>query len=171
MNKSESIKTIAPALLEAQKTMTFAKKDAKNPFFKSRYADLNSVLEACKGPLNSNGITVLQSHDGDNVETVLLHSSGEWMSSSTRIVVSKQNDPQALGSAISYARRYGLQSFVSLPAEDDDGEKAVARVVEADTVALSTTQAMNSPATTKARASWKKTETTVAAPASTDSEY
>jgi ERF superfamily len=128
---STNLTKISAALLKAQKTMTSAKKDASNPFFKSRYADLNSVIEACKDALNDNEITILQPHvheAGANfVETTLLHSSGEYISSQTLIQVAKQNDPQALGSAISYARRYGLQSLVSLPAEDDDGEAAMSR--------------------------------------------
>lgn len=136
MKSSESIKTISQSLVKAQKEMSGAKKGASNPFFKSKYADYNSVLEACKDALNNEGIVILQPHktilEGENridfVETVLLHESGEFISSETKIEVSKKNDPQALGSAISYARRYGLQSLVSLPtSDDDDGEKAMAR--------------------------------------------
>lgn len=135
MKTSESIKEISEALLKAQKEMEGAKKDSNNPFFKSRYADYNAVLEACKGPLNNNGISVLQPHRIDSsesgtfmvVETILLHESGEFISGETKVEVAKQNDPQALGSAQSYARRYGLQSMVSLPSEDDDGESAMNR--------------------------------------------
>jgi hypothetical protein len=128
---SESIATIAAALVKAQVKLGSVKKEAKNPFFKSKYADLASVIEACKDVLNEQGISLLQPHytneNGTFVETVLLHSSGEFISSSTKVEVSKINDPQALGSAITYARRYGLQSLVSLPAEDDDGEGAMDR--------------------------------------------
>jgi hypothetical protein len=131
MKSSASIAAIAPALLKAQKLMGAAKKGAANPFFKSKYADLGAVLEACKELLNENGITILQPHTstdkGKFVVTTLLHESGEWIASETEIVYSKEGDPQAQGSAISYARRYGLQSLVSLPAEDDDGEKAMSR--------------------------------------------
>lgn len=135
MKTSESITKIASALLKAQKDMEGAKKDSNNPFFKSKYADYNSVLEACKAPLNDNGISILQPHRIDNVdgniymvvETILLHESGEFISGETKVEVSKVNDPQALGSAQSYARRYGLQSLVSLPSEDDDGESAMNR--------------------------------------------
>lgn len=128
MIKSESIAKIAAALTKAQTEMGSVKKGAANPFFKSKYADLTSVIEAVKDVLNKNDITILQPHDNSSVETILLHSSGEYIGSSTPIVCAKQNDPQALGSAISYARRYGLQSLVALPAEDDDGEKAMSRV-------------------------------------------
>lgn len=127
MKTSESIKTIAPAFLKAQKEIQSVIKDQTNPYFKSKYADLSGVIEACKGQLNEQGIAILQPiHDGTefSVETILLHESGEWVSSFTPIVVKAPNDPQALGSAITYAKRYGLQSLVLLPAEDDDGNTA-----------------------------------------------
>lgn len=130
MKTSETIKNLSAAILKAQRNIGAATKGAANPFFKSRYADLGSVMEACKEALNNEGITVLQpvqsDSTGDFVETILLHESGEFMSSSMKLVLSKQ-DMQAYGSAVSYARRYSLQSLVFIPAEDDDGEKAVAR--------------------------------------------
>lgn len=124
MNSSNEIKTIAPAYLKAQKKIGAAVKGSVNPFFKSKYADLGSVMEACKDILNENGISVLQPVVNDTVETILMHESGEWFSSSTKIISKADNDPQAQGSAITYARRYGLQSMVFIPAEDDDGERA-----------------------------------------------
>lgn len=127
MNKSETITKITEALLIAQKEINTVKKNAENPFFKSRYADLASVIDACKPELNKVGIIALQPINGDKVETILIHISGEWLSSETNIVCAKQNDPQAYGSAITYARRYGLQSFNLLPSEDDDGESAMDR--------------------------------------------
>jgi hypothetical protein len=123
------MKHIATALLKAQSEMSNAKKGAVNPFFKSKYADLNSIREAVIPTLNSNGISVLQPivHvDGKNfVKTILLHETGEMMESLTEIVYNKINDAQAQGSGISYARRYSLQSFVCVGADDDDGQKAV----------------------------------------------
>jgi len=154
MKTSEQITAISKALLKAQKEMEGAKKDANNPFFKSKYADYNAVLEACKGPLNNNGISILQPHRIDNlsdgksfmvVETILLHESGEFIAGETKVEVAKINDPQALGSAQSYARRYGLQSILSLPSEDDDGESAMKTVRGADKPA-------NKPAAAKAPA-------------------
>lgn len=127
MKTSESVKNIVPALLKAQKLMGGAKKGASNPYFKSKYADLGAVLEACKELLNDHGVVIMQPHSQHTVETVLWHESGEFISSETPVVCAKQNDPQALGSAITYARRYGLQSLLSMPAEDDDGESAMAR--------------------------------------------
>jgi hypothetical protein len=129
MRASESMKTIAASLLKAQKAIGYAKKGASNPYFHSKYADLGSVMEACKDALNENGIVILQPVMGHFVETTLLHESGEWMTSETPIVCKEENNPQALGSAISYARRYGLQSMVFIPAEDDDGNSATEKPV------------------------------------------
>lgn len=123
------MKQIATALLKAQSEMSNPKKGATNPFFKSKYADLNSIREAVIPTLNGNGITVLQPivHlDSKNfVKTILLHESGEFLESLTEIIYNKVNDAQAQGSGISYARRYALQSFVCVGADDDDGQKAV----------------------------------------------
>ena len=123
------MKQIATALLKAQSEMSNPKKGATNPFFKSKYADLNSIREAVIPVLNANGVTVLQPivHiDSKNfVKTILLHESGELLESLTEIVYNKINDAQAQGSGISYARRYALQSFVCVGADDDDGQSAV----------------------------------------------
>ena len=128
METSPEIKTISAAILEAQKNTGAAIKDAKNPFFKSSYADLGAVMEVCKGALNAAGITCLQpvvSEGADTfVETYLIHSSGEWFKSRQRIVCKAEHDPQAQGSAITYAKRYSLQSLLFIPSEDDDGNRA-----------------------------------------------
>ena len=122
------MKNLAKALLEAQKEMGNAIKDSTNPFFKSKYADLNSIREACLPALNKHGISVLQPicHiDGKNfVKTILLHESGEYMESLIEIICSKPNDAQSQGSGVTYARRYSLQSFVNIGADDDDGNSA-----------------------------------------------
>ena len=134
------MKQIATALLKAQSEMSNPKKGATNPFFKSKYADLNAIREAVIPTLNENGISVLQPivHvDGKNfVKTILLHESGELMDSLTEIIYNKQNDAQAQGSGISYARRYALQSFVCVGADDDDGQKAVQNKPNATTEIL-----------------------------------
>lgn len=131
MIKSDTIKNIAVALLEAQKAMGNAVKDSKNPFFKSTYADLNAVREAVTPALHAANITILQPTvfiDGRSfVETTLLHSSGEYIGSVTEIVVKDTTNAQNLGSSISYARRYGLQSLLSVGAQDDDAELSVGR--------------------------------------------
>lgn len=135
MKTSDSIKHLAKALLQAQKQMGAAKKDSKNPFFKSNYADLPTVMEVVKAPLNEAGIIVLQpaSHrDGKNfITTTLIHGeTGEYMESETEVVSAKSNDPQAFGAAQTYARRFGLQAMLFIPAEDDDGNYASGRTVE-----------------------------------------
>ena len=124
MNMSPDISEIAPAFLKAQAEMGSAEKNQINPFYKSKYADLSSIIDACKSALNNNAIMVLQPIDGMTVETILIHSSGQWFSSSTPIVAKALNDPQALGSAITYACRYALQSICTIPREDDDGNQA-----------------------------------------------
>jgi len=128
---STTIDKLAPAILAAKKEMTNAIKDARNPFFKSKFADLNAVREASEPALAKHGISVLQpmvQKEGKSyVRTTLLHESGQYMCSDTEVVCAKQNDPQAYGSAVSYARRYGLQAFVSLGADDDDGEASMGR--------------------------------------------
>lgn len=153
MNTSTSIVEIAKALNKAQSKMGGAVKGASNPYFKSKYADLNSVIEACKEHLNAEGISVIQpvasDENGDYVETILIHTSGEHISSRMRIKVQKENDMQAYGSAISYARRYGLQSMVFIPSsEDDDGEKSLNRTNSAGYQANS---AKSAPAPTPAK--------------------
>lgn len=133
MTSSPTITKISAALVKAQSAMSNAKKDAVNPFFKKNYADLNAVREAVLPALNENGISVIQPTcvvDGvDYVETILLHESGEFISSLTRVVVDKANDAQRHGSGLSYARRYALQSITNIGAEDDDANKATGKAV------------------------------------------
>ena len=125
---SESIKELAGALAKAQSQMQSAKKDVTNTFFKSKYADLASVVEVIKAPLSDNGLSYSQLTDVDDsgvyVETILMHQSGEWIGGRLRMPVAKANDPQALGSAMTYCRRFALQAIVGVSAEDDDANKA-----------------------------------------------
>ncbi len=128
MNKSENIGDLAAALCKAQTKMKSAVKDKANPFFKSSYADLSSVWDACKAELASNGLAISQHPTTDDkgniiVETVLIHSSGQWMSSALAMKPTKA-DPQAYGSAITYARRYALAAVVGVVTDDDDGNEA-----------------------------------------------
>jgi len=123
------MKQIATALLKAQSEMTTPKKGSVNPFFKNKYADLNDVLSAVVPALNNNGIVLLQplvNIEGKNyVKTVLMHESGETFESLAEIFCTKQNDAQAYGSGISYARRYSVSSICGIGSEDDDAQKAV----------------------------------------------
>lgn len=128
MNTSESIGKIAAALVKAQREMTFAIKDSRNPAFKSTYADLSSVIEACKPALNAAGIAFIQMPAPSDPGTIalttrLLHESGEWIESTATCPLQK-TDPQGYGSANTYLRRYSLAAAVGLYQDDDDGNAA-----------------------------------------------
>lgn len=133
MKQSESIKELAIALCIAQGQMGGAVKDSSNPFFKSSYADLTSVIKAIKEPFAQNGLSFIQlpisgeTHVG--VTTMLMHKSGEWLQSEYKLPMTKR-DPQAAGSAITYARRYALQALAGIPSVDDDGESVMLRTPE-----------------------------------------
>ena len=137
MNKSDTIASLAAALNKAQAEMSGAKKSAKNPFFKSNYANLEEVINCVKEPFADNGLSFVQfpiSGDGvAGVETVIMHESGEFISGEFMLKCSK-NDPQGMGSAITYARRYGLQSACGIPSEDDDGNAASAPAPKKPTI-------------------------------------
>jgi len=130
MTHSETINEIAAAIAKAQGQIKGASKDANNPFFKSKYADLASVWDACRAALSANGLAVIQSPSAEgtrvSVDTLLTHSSGQWMAG-TVSVTAKEDTPQAIGSAITYLRRYALQSFVGVSPEDDDANAASAK--------------------------------------------
>ena len=127
MIKSESIKNLATAMSKAQSEMGGAVKDANNPFFKSKYADLSAVIRAVKEPFANNDLSYVQFPIEESgrigIETILMHSSGEWLSNSFTVQLSKQ-DAQGAGSAITYCRRYSLQAVAGIPSEDDDGNAA-----------------------------------------------
>ncbi len=129
MNTSLEINDIAAALAKAQAAMKPAIKDANNPAFKSKYADLTAVWESCRGPLTANGIAVVQDVTmvGDKVAvtTRLVHSGGQWMEFGPLPVPSMKQDAHGVGSATSYARRYALSAAVGIVADDDDGNGAV----------------------------------------------
>jgi len=109
-------------LLEVQKEIGAIKKDATNPFFKSKYFDINSLLAEVKPVLNNHKLVLLQALDNGKLTTVLVDSEdGEKIEYGTEIPTT--GDVQKLGSAITYMRRYALQSLLALEAEDDDGEK------------------------------------------------
>jgi hypothetical protein len=130
MRSSESIDKLAEALCAAQGEMGGAVKGSANPFFKSSYADLTSVIKAIKEPCQNNGLSYVQlPHRSDSsigVVTRLMHVSGQWLENEFTLPMVK-SDPQAAGSAITYARRYALQALFGIPAVDDDGESAMIR--------------------------------------------
>lgn len=175
MNKSESIVKLAAALVKSQSEMGNATKDAKNPFFKSKYADLNAIREVSLPVLNKNGISVLQpltAVDGKQyIETLLLHESGEFISSLTEVIIAKQNDPQAAGSGISYSRRYGLQSILNIGAEDDDSESNMSRGKESIPVKAAQVDANASGASTSPAVTAQPTSVAQAATVSKPSPF
>lgn len=126
--KSEQLNELAAALAKAQAKMDFARKDSKNPFFNSAYADLASCIDASRPSLTEFGLSVVQLpsfHEGEvRVMTMLLHSSGQWIAGELSVKPSK-SDAQGIGSAITYLRRYAYSASVGLGVEDDDGNAAV----------------------------------------------
>lgn len=128
-NKSDSIINLAVALTKFNGEVHSIAKDAKNPHFKNNYASLDNIVEEIRPILQKHGISVLQipGGDGENVimKTMLLHESGEWLESEPLIMRPVKNDPQGMGSCITYARRYSLCSMLSLSTGiDDDGNAA-----------------------------------------------
>lgn len=131
MKTSETITKIAPALVKAIGSIQGAAKDGKNPHFRSSYATLSSVVDAARLPLLENELFVIQSQDGitDNntivLATRIVHSSGEWFETYTEAKL-KNADPQTVGSCLTYLKRYGYTSALSIshPSEDDDGNSA-----------------------------------------------
>lgn len=124
---SESIAAIAAALAAAQSEMGKAIRESTNPHFRSKYADLGNVMDACLPALNKNGIALIQpvgqDETGTYVDTILIHTSGEWLACRVPLIIGK-NDMQGFGSAQTYARRYGLMAMAGIAPEDDDGNAA-----------------------------------------------
>ena len=144
MQTSDQINEIHAAYSKAQGAMIGAHKGTDNPFFKSRYSDLASVMEAIRKPFADNGLSFIQApsfSDGKvSITTRIMHSSGQWYQSTLDVPVAK-NDAQAVGSAISYGKRYGLQSMAGVPSVDDDGEAAVNRQPAAPPAVITADQA------------------------------
>ena len=155
MKTSDTLTKIAPALLAAQKSVGNAKKQATNPHYKSKYANLESVIEAVKDALNDNGITIIQTV-GDTiggttrVNTRLLHESGEFIEDTACAPIAKQ-DAQGVGSAVTYLRRYSLAAICSITQEDDDGESTKEpQISKAQLVAIQTNAEKNADMIKKA---------------------
>lgn len=171
MTTSEQINELASALSKAQGEMAGAVKDSANPFFKSKYADLASVREAIRAPFAKHGLAVVQfpktaytgapesyewtAKSGEkrygvrvvcvvSVLTRLAHSSGQWMEDEVSTML-PTGDPQAVGSAITYLRRYALQSVAGVAPEDDDGEAAHSRGNGAAAATSTTTAPAKAP--------------------------
>ena len=129
MERTEQIQDLTKALAKFHAAVGKIKKDSSNPFFKSKYASLSHILEEIAQPMQDAGLVISQFPDGDGLVTMLIHAeSGQYISSAYVMPVAKANDPQALGSAISYARRYSVSSILSLNIDDDDAEGAMKAV-------------------------------------------
>jgi len=142
MKQSDTIANLAAAMAAAQSEMGAAIKGSSNPFFKSKYADLGSVIEAVKAPFAAHGLSYVQFPvSGENsvgVTTRLMHSSGEWLEQEFFIPLGKM-DAQSVGSCLSYARRYSLQSIAGTPSADDDGHAATQSAPQVVTAAQAKT--------------------------------
>ncbi|MBX7062891.1 MAG: ERF family protein [Pyrinomonadaceae bacterium] len=128
MRTSEGISDLAKALTEVQASLAPAKRDSTNPYYNSTYADLSSVWESCREPLAKNGLSVIQGNRVGEantliVVTILIHESGQWVQSELCLPLSK-SDPQGVGSAMTYGRRYGLAAIVGIVADPDDDANA-----------------------------------------------
>ena len=135
---SDEIKDLAAALSKAQGEMKNANLNKENPYFKSKYADLPTILDAVCVPLNESGLVISQNPNGKNLETVIFHvESGEYISSSIEMSCKDWTNPQAVGSAITYFRRYSICAMLNLNIDtDDDGNNATPRnkpVLQVDT--------------------------------------
>jgi hypothetical protein len=128
MNSSQTIAALAASMAKAQAAIEGAAKDKTNPHFRSKYADLASVVDAIKQPLADHGLAYTQVlHDAEcaaKVETIIMHSSGEWLSNGVFSVPVDKNNAQGYGSALTYARRYSLSAAFGVAPEDDDGNAA-----------------------------------------------
>jgi len=132
MKTSEQINELAAALAMAQAIIKPAPKDSTNPHFRSRYADLAAVMEACRAPLATNGIALVQSASTTperyvRITTRLIHKSGQWIEDSLDLKPSK-DDPQGVGSCLTYGRRYLVCAMVGVTADDDDDGNAASNV-------------------------------------------
>lgn len=133
--RTQSLVRFAPAFIKLQAAIDVVKKGDTNPHFKSAFASLPDTIKAVKETLNEHGFSILQlpslssSYSEENgqrlqMTTILLHESGEYIQAMASMPLQK-SDPQGYGSAITYLRRYAIQSILMMPAVDDDGESAV----------------------------------------------
>ena len=173
------MKELYSAIVKAQSELKGALKDSLNPHFKNKYADLGSVWDACRDALHKNGLAVVQlSRIHENGAPVLvtriIHSSGQHIEGEYPLVCKDPNDPQKLGSATTYARRYALAAAIGIIQEDDDGQAASAPTAKAAPKAAPTTskaadyQLLLEGFFDKPVAKWTDTEKVLARKAFTD---
>ena len=131
--KSNKIDKLASALSKAQSEIKGALASSVNPFFKSNYADLDTVIKSCFPQLTKNGLSIIQGNDTCDkgsfyVTTMLLHESGQWIKSKLKMPITKK-DAQGVGATITYARRFALSSMVGIAQTDDDGNSISTKVI------------------------------------------
>lgn len=143
------ISAIAAAIAAAQPEVTTAEKNATNPHLKNKYANLTSVMDACRPALARHGLAIVQgiepADEGVRVTTRLLHASGQWIESSLVMPVAKR-DAQGFGSAITYGRRYGLSALIGITPDEDDDANAATGTSKPRTAAAPAQQLRNAPA-------------------------
>ena len=140
MKHSESMAKLATALVQAQADLKSITKDGTNPHFKSKYVTLDAIIDTVRPVLASHGLTLVQGGFPDmdvrpeifGVETILLHDSGEWISTTVEVPLGKK-DPQGAGAAITYGRRYGISSLLVLATDEDDDGNSASRPAKAAT--------------------------------------
>lgn len=152
MNKSESIIELTKALCKFHASVGKIKKSAENPFFKSKYADLSSILDVIEEPLHTNGLSFVQFPIGEHqMSTMLMHESGEWMEGTYTMKPTK-NDPQGLGSVITYQRRYALGAILGLNIDVDDDGNAASQALKQKTTNVNEVDAVKEMQATKTKA-------------------
>lgn len=159
MQKSDNIALLATALVQAQPQVKTALMDSVNPFFKSKYADLGAVWDAVQDALKNHDLTVTQFPDAIGQEpaltTMLIHASGEWLSGTYPLMVTdKESTPQGYGSALTYARRYGLSAVMGVIADTDDDGNAATRAPKPPTAKPETVAPPASDAHAKEAREW-----------------
>ena len=158
---SELLNELAPALAKAQAAMKAAVMDGENPHFKSRFCTLSSIMDAVRKPLADHGLCVVQGPSASEgvakVTTMILHASGQWIGSELALPVGERPTPQAIGSAISYGRRYGLAGLLGVVADDDDDGNVAEESAKASPVAAVRKTATPVPAEAEDDFEWKGT--------------
>src|SRR5271170_44596 len=144
MQQSTEIKNLAAAFSKFQAEVDNVPKDAINPFFKSKYASLENVIDTVRPHLAKHGLSVSQFPDGDGLTTILMHSSGEWLSAPSKMTP-KDATPQGQGSAITYLRRYALSAVLGLATEDDDDGNAASAPAKAPAASKTAPQKRANP--------------------------
>jgi hypothetical protein len=128
MNHSESVAKIAAALAAFQAEVKDPRRDGSNPHFRSKYVQIDGLLDAVRPVLSKNGLSVVQSTGGNgqdiSVTTMILHNSGEWIETDALVLRAQKVDPQGAGSAVTYGRRYGLSAALGVAWDDDDDGNA-----------------------------------------------